>query len=102
MLAYIIAYFSEIIYLVTSITHCVVTSVASWSKECLSKRVKVGILNSWLESMLGVVTVLHAYVARDAQVVVWTGCAGHKVLLGKLRNARVACACSKWLLEEFH
>jgi hypothetical protein len=62
-----------------------VTNVATWSKQSLCNNtkvgiLKVGILNSRHEWMLRVVTMLHAYMARNAQVIVWAGCAGDEVL----------------------
>lgn len=68
---------------VTSITDSIVASVAAWGEKSLGNQVKVGIFNSWLESMLGIVAMLHAYVARDAQIVVWACSASNEVLLGE-------------------
>jgi hypothetical protein len=57
--------------LITSITDSIVSNVAARSKQSLGNDVEVGVLNSWLESVLWVVAVLHTDVARDAQIVVW-------------------------------
>ena len=69
-------------YLVTPITDSVVTNVTAWSKQSLSNEVKLRILNSRLECMLGVVAMFHTNMARDAEVVVGAGSASDKVLLG--------------------
>lgn len=70
--------------LVAPITDGVVTSVSAWAKKSLSDQVKSGILNSWLKSMLGVVSMLQANMACNAQVVVWARSASNEVLLGEL------------------
>ncbi len=57
--------------LITSVTNSIVASVSAWGKKSLGNQVEVGVFNSWLKSMLGVMAMLHAYVARDAQIVVW-------------------------------
>ena len=72
-----------ITYLITSITDSVVTNVTAWSEQSLSDEVKLRILNSRLECMLGVVTMLHANMAGDAEIKVWAAGAGDKVLLGE-------------------
>jgi len=55
-------------------------SVASWSKQVLSRHTKVGILNCGSEGMLRVVTMLIGNMAVNAQVVIITRCASDKVL----------------------
>lgn len=57
-------------------------SVASWGKQSLGNQVKVRLLYGRSESMLRVVPMLHADVARDAQVEVFAFSAGDEVLLG--------------------
>jgi hypothetical protein len=56
--------------LVTSITDGVVASVTTRSEKSMGDHVEWGILNSSLEGMLGVVTVLLSNVAWDAKVIV--------------------------------
>jgi hypothetical protein len=68
-----------------------VTSVAAWCKQSLGNKVKFRILNSGLESMLGVMAVIHTDVARNTQIKIWASSAGHKVLLGQL------CELVSWL-----
>jgi hypothetical protein len=70
-------------YLITPITDSVVTNVTAWSEQSLSDEVKLRILNSRLECMLGVVTMLHANMASDAEIKVGAAGAGDKVLLGE-------------------
>jgi hypothetical protein len=67
--------------LITTVTDSIVTNVATWSKQSLCNDIKVGIFNSRHECMLWVVTMLQAYVARNAKIIVWAGCASNEVLL---------------------
>lgn len=55
----------------------------------MSNQVKSGVLNSWLESMLGMVAMLQADMACNAQVVVRARSAGNEVLLGKFCNIQL-------------
>jgi hypothetical protein len=65
------------------VAHRVVANITTWSKENLGNLVEVGILNSWCESMLWMVTMLGLNVAANAKVVISTASAGNKILLGK-------------------
>jgi hypothetical protein len=70
-------------YLVTSIAHRVVANVTTRSKQSLGNLIKLSILNSWGESMLGVMTMLGENMAGNAKVEVCTARAGYKVPLGE-------------------
>jgi hypothetical protein len=70
-------------YLITSVADSVVTNVTAWSEQSLGDEVKLRVLHSGLECMLGVVTMLHANMARDAEIKVGAAGAGDKVLLGE-------------------
>lgn len=72
--------------LVTSITDGVVASVAAWGKQSLGDEVKLCIRNSWNKGVLGVVTMLHAHMARNAEIVVITGGASYEVLFCEICN----------------
>jgi hypothetical protein len=69
--------------LVTSIANSVVASVAAWSKQSLGNKIKLGILNSRSECMLGVVAMLQAHMARNTEIIVITGSASDEVLFCK-------------------
>lgn len=85
--------------LVTTITDGIVSNITARGKKSLGNDVELGVLDSWLESVLGVVAMLHTDMASDAKVVVGACSAGNEVLLGKLLNARVAGAGSNWNLQ---
>jgi hypothetical protein len=68
-------------YLVTSITDSIVANVTARSEQSLRDEIKLGLLNSRLESMLGVVAMLHANMARNAEIIVGARSASDKVLL---------------------
>ncbi len=68
-------------YLVTSITDSIVANVTARSEQSLRDEIKLGLLNSRLESMLGVVAMLHANMARNAKIIVGARSASDKVLL---------------------
>lgn len=70
-------------YLVTTITDSIVANVAARGKKRLCHQSKSSTLNSRLECMLWIVAVLHANVARDAEIKVGTGGAGDEILLGE-------------------
>jgi len=60
-----------------------VANVTTRSEQGHGFEIKLGLLNSRLECMLWVVTMLHANVARNAEIIVGAGGAGDKVLLGE-------------------
>jgi hypothetical protein len=60
-----------------------VANVTTWSEQGLGNEIKLGLLNSRFECMLWVVAMLHANVARNAEIIVRAGGAGDKVLLGE-------------------
>ena len=69
--------------LVTSIADGIVTNISARSKESLGNHVEVCLFNGWLECMLRMVTMLHADVASDTQIIVGTSGAGNEVLLSE-------------------
>ena len=75
--------FDAVIYLVTSITDSIVANVTAWSEQSLGDEVKLGLFDSRLESMLGVVAMLHADMAGNAEIKVGARSAGDEVLLGE-------------------
>jgi hypothetical protein len=85
--------------LITSITDSIVANVTTRSEQSLGDEIKLGLLNSRFECMLGVVAMLHANVARDAEIKVGARSAGDEVLLGKFLNARIASASSNRNLQ---
>jgi hypothetical protein len=87
--------------LVTSITDSIVANVTARSEQSLRDEIKLGLLNSRLESMLGVVAMLHANMARNAKIIVGARSASDKVLLRQFLNARIASASSNWNLQVF-
>ena len=58
-------------------------NVAAWSQQSLGDEVKLGLLDSRFESMLGVVAMLHADMASNAEIIVGARSAGDEVLLGE-------------------
>jgi hypothetical protein len=59
-----------------------VSSVASWSEKGLGDNIKLSILNSGSKGMFRVVAMLLGSMAREAEIVIVTGCARNEVLLG--------------------
>lgn len=70
--------------LVTTITDGVVSNITARGKKSLGNNIELGVLDGWLESVLGVVAMLHTDMATDAKVVVRACSAGNEVLLSKL------------------
>jgi hypothetical protein len=70
-------------YLVASITDGIVTRVSTRSKQSLSNRVENGIFDCWRKPVLWVMAVFVANVAGNAKIIILTGSASNKSLLGK-------------------
>jgi hypothetical protein len=65
--------------LITTITNGIMASVTAWGKKGLCHRIKVCALNGWYKCMLGVMTMLHADMARNAKIKVEARCASDEV-----------------------
>lgn len=74
---------SRFAYLVATIADGIVANVTARSKKSLCQKIKVGVLNSRHKRMLGVVTVLHTNVARNAKIIIVACSAGNEVLFGE-------------------
>ncbi len=46
------------------------TNVTAWSEQGLSNEIELGLLNSGFEGMFRVVAMLHANMARNAEIIV--------------------------------
>jgi hypothetical protein len=75
---------------VAAITDSIVTGVAARSKQSLSNRLEVRVLNGRKECMLRVVAMLVVNVAWNAEIIIITSSASNEALLGKFLNAAVA------------